>query len=355
MKLRHMLLGSAIALVVPAAASAQQATGEGFYVGAQTGINWLQDTEFDGAIRNTATFDGAWTGVIEGGYRLGNGFRFGAEVGYTDHTIDQIKGGAAGRAGGAGDINAWTFMATAYYDIDTGTAFRPYIGLGGGVIRAKVDGAADVFAPGNRVSDSDSALAYQVAAGVAYAVSPNLDLTLGYRFLGSEDLDIRPTGGTQFDTDYQSHSVLVGVRWTFGAAPAPTPAPEPAPAPVAQPAPPPPPPAPAITRNFTVFFDWDKATLTPDAEKVLQSVAADARTGGIAALQVTGHADTSGPADYNQRLSMRRAEAVRDYLIAQGIPAGEIAIEGRGETDPLVPTADGVREPSNRRGVIIFP
>ena len=187
-------------------------------------------------------------------------------------------------------------------------------------------------------------------------MAPNLDLTVGYRFLGSDDLDIRPAPGTRFETEYQSHSVLVGLRYTFGApaaAPAPTPV---AATPTPPPAPPAPPPAPpAISRNFTVFFDFDKSDLTADARQVLDNVVKDARTGSIANVQVTGHADRSGSDDYNQRLSLRRAEAVREYLVTQGLGTGQVAVNGRGESEPLVPTADGVREPSNRRAVIIFP
>ncbi len=60
-------------------------------------------------------------------------------------------------------------------------------------------------------------------------------------------------------------------------------------------------------------------------------------------LTATGHADRSGPDSYNQRLSQRRAEAVREVLIREGVPAGEIEIFARGESEPLVQTPDGVR------------
>lgn len=63
----------------------------------------------------------------------------------------------------------------------------------------------------------------------------------------------------------------------------------------------------------------------------------------------TGHTDTSGSAIYNEDLSERRATAVKDALVLQGIPADSITTVGKGKTDPLVPTEDGVREPQNRR------
>lgn len=356
MKLRNALLGGVAVLVLPQGLAAR--TVEGPYLGVQGGYTWAKDIEASlSTVRNDIELKDGYTLLVEGGYRLGNGLRAGVEIGRSESTIGDIAGGLPGRAGGAGDVSAWTFMGVLYYEVPEMGAFRPYVGIGAGMASVGLNDAGELFAPGLIVDEDDRAVAWQLAAGVAYALTPTLDLTLGYRFLDTGTVKIRAAGAgvgsAPTDFDYQSHTALVGLRWTFGAAPAPTPAPEPAPAPVVPPAPPPPPPA--ITRNFTVFFDWDRSDLTADAQQVLRSVAGDARTGNISAVQVTGHADTSGPADYNQRLSMRRAEAVRDFLVAQGIPAGQIVIEGRGETDPLVPTADGVREPSNRRSVIIFP
>lgn len=68
-----------------------------------------------------------------------------------------------------------------------------------------------------------------------------------------------------------------------------------------------------------------------------------------------GYTDLSGKADFNMRLSLKRAEAVRKALIAAGVPADRLSAEGRGKTDPLVPTKDGTREPQNRRVVVRFP
>ena len=71
-------------------------------------------------------------------------------------------------------------------------------------------------------------------------------------------------------------------------------------------------------------------------------------------IAVAGHTDTSGSAAYNLGLSARRAEAVRQALVAGGVPADAIMTDSFGESDPLVPTPDGVREPSNRRAEIRF-
>lgn len=354
MKIRHLLLGTALVAAMPAIAMAQSTVKEGFYVGGQVGAAWLDGVTFvRPGLANDVSFDRNWTGVLETGYRFGNGFRVGVEGGYASNPVDGIVGGPVGRVGTAGDVSALTLMGVVYYDFDFGP-FRPYVGIGGGAVGIDVDGVGPALATNFFFEDSDTQLGAQLAAGFGYAITPNLELTAGYRYITAEGFEVSGGPVLPFEIDYNSHSVMVGLRWTFGqvAAP-PPPVATPAAAPAAS-APPPPPP-PAITRNFMVFFDWDKSDLTADARQVLNNVAAAARTGSIASVQVTGHADTSGSDEYNQRLSMRRAEAVREYLVGLGLGAGQIAIDAKGETELMVPTADGVREPSNRRAVIIFP
>jgi outer membrane protein OmpA-like peptidoglycan-associated protein len=125
-------------------------------------------------------------------------------------------------------------------------------------------------------------------------------------------------------------------------------APEPEPVPPPQPAPPPAP------QEYLVFFDFDSAALTPEARDIVRNAADNARAGGVSRIVVTGHTDTSGPADYNMGLSQRRAEAVAQELVSLGVGQQEIAVNAEGETHPLVPTGDGVREPQNRRVEIVL-
>jgi hypothetical protein len=106
---------------------------------------------------------------------------------------------------------------------------------------------------------------------------------------------------------------------------------------------------------YRVFFGFDEATLTPDGRQVVAQAAEEYRRTGQARISVTGHADTSGPADYNQGLSERRAEAVASELVRLGVPSSAIITVGQGESNPLVPTGDGVREPRNRRVEIELP
>jgi OOP family OmpA-OmpF porin len=114
------------------------------------------------------------------------------------------------------------------------------------------------------------------------------------------------------------------------------------------PAPPPPPKA-QLPERYLVFFDWNKATLTPEGRRIVASAAQAYNEKGRGSIIDTGYTDRSGSAKYNQKLSVRRAETVKAELIRLGVPATAITAIGRGESDPLVPTADGVREPQNRR------
>jgi outer membrane protein OmpA-like peptidoglycan-associated protein len=123
----------------------------------------------------------------------------------------------------------------------------------------------------------------------------------------------------------------------------------------APPAPPPPaPPLQACPQELPgmVFFDWDSADLPADARQTVQFVATNAPRCNWRNITVTGHADKSGSNEYNIGLSQRRAQAVAAMLASMGVPAGSITTAARGEEEPRVPTADGVREAQNRRAEI---
>ena len=110
--------------------------------------------------------------------------------------------------------------------------------------------------------------------------------------------------------------------------------------------------APPPAREFTVYFAFGKATLSPEAHSVIQQAAAAAKQAPTTRIAVTGHTDTVGTEQHNQGLSDRRAAAVRNELIAQGVPAEAITASGVGESQPAVPTGQGKKEQKNRRVVI---
>jgi hypothetical protein len=102
-----------------------------------------------------------------------------------------------------------------------------------------------------------------------------------------------------------------------------------------------------------VFFDWDRSDLSQQAMATIHQAAVAYKAGGSPHVTAVGHTDTSGPANYNMALSLRRANAVRDAMVREGVPGNQIQVVGKGEEGLLVPTPDGVREPQNRRVEIL--
>ena len=137
------------------------------------------------------------------------------------------------------------------------------------------------------------------------------------------------------------------VNFAFGNAP---PAPLPPPAAESTMAP-----QPAIpVRTYLVFFDWDRADLTERARQIVSSAAQASTRVQTTRIEVNGYTDLSGTAAYNQKLSVRRARSVETELVHDGVPSNEISIHGFGESNPLIQTAQGVREPQNRRVEIVL-
>jgi len=112
-------------------------------------------------------------------------------------------------------------------------------------------------------------------------------------------------------------------------------------------------PMPMAPETFVVHFAFDSTELTAASDTVLDNAMRTAKKMGAEDLAVTGHTDRVGPEEYNLDLSLRRASAVLDALVARGANPAAISLAGRGEAEPVVPTADGVSEPANRRVEII--
>jgi len=106
--------------------------------------------------------------------------------------------------------------------------------------------------------------------------------------------------------------------------------------------------------KYIVFFDWDEYTLNPGAISILDAAAAEAKTRQLISIDLVGHTDTSGSNEYNEKLSMKRADVVRDAMAQRGIDPAMLQVNFRGENELLVDTPDGVREPANRRTEITF-
>jgi|SRR5580658_130843 OOP family OmpA-OmpF porin len=373
----HRLIGAvfaaAIALCAASRADAQAAqssgsvdpphvenTGfdsDGPYVGIAGGGSFLNDiSPHGGGADVKSQYQNGYVGLGVIGWDFGDGFRAELEGGYRRDDVRGVRD--AGPDSRTGALGIATVMANGLYDFDPGrfglpaAGLVPHLGIGVGLAQPRFDHAGPY--DGNLLSGKQDLFAYQGIAGVDYEFAPRVKLTLDYRYLGTESGSFHVTpglaGATSASTSIQDQAVLLGVRYEFGA-PAPAPRVAAAPPPVA---PPPAPivPAPEAQRAFQVFFDFNKSDLTGAARGVIKAAAATAQSGNFVHLVVTGHTDTVGSARYNQGLSERRAAAVKNELVADGLPASEITTLGVGKTGLLVPTADGVREAQNRRATI---
>ena len=131
----------------------------------------------------------------------------------------------------------------------------------------------------------------------------------------------------------------------------PAPAPAPAPAPVVAP-PAPPAPAPVsekVTFAADAFFDFDKAVLKPEAKAKLDDLVS--KTGGInlEVIIAVGHTDSVGTDAYNQKLSVKRSEAVKEYLVSKGVEKNRVYTEGKGEKQPVADNKTAEGRAKNRR------
>ncbi len=376
-------LAAAIVLGTTALSSPVLAKDQAWYIGLELGPNLMQNQLFD--IRNAAQTQVSQDGIRARhkiGYDVGGniGYDFGKfraefEVAYKANSIDNMiveqavpaipfgiptapattvmpSVPALGTRNAAdGDARVLSFMANGYYDAGgQGTDLGAYIGAGVGIARVQHANYALVGGGASFIDDSDTGVAWQVLAGVYKPISDHVDIGLKYRFFNVDNVDTFTTNGLATQTNYRSHSLMFTLAYNFF---------EPVDCNCAAPPPPPPPlppcPPAAVTPGpFLVFFDWDKSLITADAALILDRAAEQFKATGQANVALAGHTDTSGNADYNMRLSQRRADAVKAYLAGKGVPEAAMVTEAFGQTRLLVETPDNVREPQNRRVEITF-
>jgi len=350
--LKAMIIAASAILALPSTGFAQ-GTPSGFYLTLGGGFNRPNNSELNGGgLDAELSYDNGWAASGAVGYALPGGFRVELELAYRANDTDTFGGLTAG-----GDSTVWSGLVNVVYELATGTPFSPYAGIGVGAARVGLDARPVAL---TSIDDRDTRFAYQGLLGVSYAAGPQLRLWLDYRYFATQDPNFQRSAGVAFDSEYRAHAVMAGIRYLLnpaqaarGAAPAPaapppaaTPAPQPSASRASLPT--------SLQRNFLVFFDWNKSELTGEARRTVAEAAASAKAGNVARIVATGHADRSGPERYNQRLSERRAASVRVELVRLGIPDSQIVTLGKGETSPLSPTADGVREPQNRRVEVVL-
>ena len=365
MRMRNVLLATTVVAAAGlGAARADTVTGPYISLGAGYNLHMNEGTHFSpvsGISGGHYAFDEGFNGQGSLGYGLGNGLRVELEGNYAYNTIREL-GGANSPGSTSGHQDSYGALVNVLYDIDLNgfgiNAFgiTPYVGVGAGYDWTHLSPLTTTSANAvDRVGGTNGSFAYQGIVGVAYPLDfvPGLAATLEYRFLGTLNQDAYSgTHDQRFGvnkgnadlTDNLNHQFMVGLRYALYQ---PEEAPPPAPAPVAAPAPEP-------ARTYLVFFDWDRADLTQRARQIISEAAQASTRVQTTRIEVNGYTDLSGTAAYNQRLSVRRAKSVEAELIRDGVQRGEISIHGYGESNPLVPTANGVREPQNRRVEIIL-
>jgi OOP family OmpA-OmpF porin len=371
MKLRGSLV-SVILSMLPFGALAQPISG--IYVGTGAGVSFYQD----GGV-NSLSFpasgqvvgggpgrsgSGKSQGVVftigSVGYGFGNGFRVELQGDWRLTKINIASGFPA-----TGNEEQYGGFINGLYDFNIKFAFpglHPYIGAGFGYEQVHLDDvtALGTVSPGGiklRSNGSDGGPAAQAILGLAYDVQsvPGLALTAEYRYtqiignlvyngVGTTASGIRGSATFGLNENY-NHTAVFGIRYAFDQPPAAVAAP---PAPIV--------PAQALSaaRSYLIFFDWDRADLTDRARQIVAEAARVSVSQQTTRIDVNGYADTSGTPKYNTGLSERRANVVAAELVKDGVPAAGITIRGSGETHPLVPTGNGVREPQNRRVEIIL-
>ena len=225
--------------------------------------------------------------------------------------------------------------------------FRPFLLAGVGAARNNVDYSG--VGIGDKTKTSVMA---NVGLGLQYLFSDSFGLQADVRHQWSKS-DAKNSTGT-FDADGTIRNTLVnlGAIFRFGAPAAVVAEPTPEPAPIAAAAEPTPEPAPApapaacvpqvdtITVGAEKLFSFDKANLSDDGKAALDEAAAKIKANPeFKAVIVTGHTDRLGSDEYNQKLSERRANIVKDYLVGQGVDQSVIQAMGKGESEPVVECA----------------
>ena len=300
-----------------------------------------------------------FNGNLAIGYGLGNGFRFEIQGDFLRSAVHNI-GGTPFPTSASGTVRTWGVMGNAIFDLDIGNRYIfPYLGVGAGYQWTNLNSLTATQPNGPFAFSTNGqagSFAWQAIAGASFPIPnmPGLSITADYRFmdiLGGEKFygtTIGAGGGSASTSEFKMHNqfnneVVIGVRYALFTPRPPVTASAPAPVP-----------APAAARTYLVFFDWDKATLSDKARQVVKEAADSSTRVQYTRIEVNGYTDTSGTPQYNQGLSMRRAQAVAAELVKNGVPKTAIAIQGFGETRLLVPTGPNVREPQNRRVEIVI-
>jgi outer membrane protein OmpA-like peptidoglycan-associated protein len=327
----------AASLMVLSGVAAADNNRHGWYLGFDAGASFVNDMDIE-STPNSYSFDMGWGVLGTVGYAFDDpDLRFEFEAGIRHNNIGERNGLSVAN----GELREITGFANLLWDGRSDNSNWGFtLGVGAGIDNAR-------FKDHLGVDSRDVVPAAQGIVGLNYRLNDDWDYSLTYRVLYADVGEYDTTSGgvvLSGESDAIKHLITLGFKYGYDepvAAPAPA-APPPAPPPAA-----PPPP-----KQFIVFFGFNKANLTAEAQAVVAEAAAAAKAGGAARIAVVGHTDTAGSPAYNESLSLRRASAVKDELIRLGVSSDAISASGKGESELMVQSGDGVKEPQNRRATI---
>ena len=331
MGLKRVLVGAASALALTLGmANASGYDRDGWYLGLEGGWVRVNETELPGSFFNSLEFDDGWAALGTVGYAFRDSrWRIEGEVGYRLNDLVPVL-----RRIDDGELEEWTGMINAVYDLPLRSdRFGLSLGVGAGIDNARLRI--------NNVEDNDKSFAAQGIVGMTYRLGAHTDLMLNYRYLWVDppELDLSQGQGVESEMELSKHTVTIGFRYGYADPPV---APVVVPPAVVPPAP----------KTFIIFFGFNKCNITAEADAVLSEAAAAAKSSGSASVRIVGHTDTVGSNSYNQKLSECRANAAKANLVGKGVSDGAISTSGKGESELMVQTGDGVKEPQNRRATV---
>lgn len=195
-------------LTVLAAPMSSMAAADSFYIKGNIGIGMAMDTDIDNLPNATGTaemtYDNGFIGSLAAGYDFANPMRMEIELIKQKNDLEITSYDNFYGTFNEGDLKTHSFMLNGYYDVDTGSPWKPFVGAGMGWSKL------DINDPGFSTSDSDDVFTYQLIGGVAYAFNDRWSVDVQYRFMGTSEATI---DGADFN--YNSNDLMLGLRYSF--------------------------------------------------------------------------------------------------------------------------------------------
>ena len=279
---------------------------------------------------NTRRADDGWGGGLSIGKPISPNWNLELRTQYEE--LDATSGGPGEYKNWSASLDAqWFFMGRQGFRVWQSNSVQPFLVGGIGAIDDKISG------PGGDISKTS--FMANVGGGIVWPIASWGRLVADARYRYDDNHSKLASGGHMDDWVFS-----VGLQIPLGPAPrvAQAPPPPPPPAPAMAPPPPPPPVARTVNISSDGTFAFNKAELTSTGRGRIDGALQEFKSAGFQARSVmlVGYTDPLGSNEYNQRLSLARANAVRDHMVSAGVPANVIQTEGRGETDLKVTEAE---------------